>query len=213
MKERNRPTNEEKITTKSGADCIWSSEEITVLRQSIERSKLNNIRLNVLARSLHKDCEHLKSICHEQARELLMWNQKYGDVRKQNRRMKITCGAFKEDIKKCCTDLEESQRLLQDTVTQKENYELELLRITKEHEHTRKNNKKLKLELESQRKLHEQLMKNQKSALELLQAKEVHMLTNRLKLTESELEKEKNDHCITKKALEHLRLHFASEIA
>lgn len=191
-------------------ECIWNKDELKVLRKCLKRSKLNNIRLSVLARSLQKDCEHLRNMCQEQGREILKWNQKYNEVRKQNKRMKITCNAFKEDAKKYNVDFEECQGLLEVAVSVRESSEVKLLQTEKELEVTEKKLEILKSEVEKQKMMQGRMLKNQKAALELIHAREVYRLTTKLEETQLRLEKEQNDHTINKKALEHLRLHFAS---
>lgn len=202
--------SEQNVNNVTERECIWSKDELKVLRKSSKRSKLNNIRLSVLAHSLQKDCEHLRNMCQEQAREILKCNRKYNEVRKQNKRMKITCRAFKEDTKKYNVDFEECQGLLEVAVSTRESSEVKLLHTEKELEVTQKKLEIFKSEVEKQKMMQNRMLKNQKTALELIHAKEVYRLTAKLEETQLRLEKEQNDHTINKKALEHLRLHFAS---
>lgn len=199
--------NENNVTE---PECIWSEDELKVLRNSTKRSKLINIRLSVLTRSLQKDCEYLRNICQEQAREILKWNEKYNEVRKQNKRMKITCRAFKEDAKKCYVDLEECQEFLEVAISARECSEVELVQTKNKLEVSQKELEILKSELEKQTMMQDRMLKNQKTALELIHAKEVYILTTKLEETQMRLEKEQNGHTISKKALEHLQLHFTS---
>lgn len=190
--------------------CMWSTDELKVLRNSLKRSRLNNIRLCVLTRSLQKDCEHLKNICQERAREILEWNKKYNEVRKQNKRMKVTCRAFKQDAKRCNAELEECKEFLNVALTDKERLELELVQTKKELETKQKQCATLSLDLENQKRLQDKLMVNQQIALGLKEERKINELTTKLKEIQLALEKEKNYHEINRNALEHLRLHFTS---
>ena len=191
--------------------CIWSAQELKVLRNSLKCSKLNNIRLSVLTQALQKDCERVRNTCHQQASEILKLNRKYNDVRKQNKAMKITCKAFKEDARSAQENLEDCQGRLEDGIRDKKSAEVELVKMKHELEAVQKRNKVLQIELEKQQVLQEKFLENQNISLRSLYEKEITDLLERLEKTELSLEKEKNEHTITKKALAHLRLHFAGE--
>ncbi|XP_046853370.1 uncharacterized protein LOC124446571 isoform X2 [Xenia sp. Carnegie-2017] len=94
--------------------CPWNLKELNFLRQSLECSKLNTIRLSVLSRALQKDCERVKDNCRDQEKQLLELRRKYGDVLKQNKALKITCKAFKDDSKHAHMQLENCRRQLED---------------------------------------------------------------------------------------------------
>jgi chromosome segregation ATPase len=174
-------------------------------------SKLNNIRLSILTQALQKDCERVRNTCQEQASEILKLNKKYNDVRKQNRAMKIACKAFKEDAKNAQENSEDCQCRFENAIRDKKSAELELVKMKHELEAVQKQNKVLQFEFEKQQMLQEKLLENQNISLRSLYEKEITDLLERLDKTEICLEKEKNEHTITKKALAHLRLHFADE--
>ena len=209
-------TTESSHTEEDCADskhkCIWSEQELKILRDSLECSKLNNIRLSVLTQALQKDCERVRSTCRQQASEILKMNKKYNDVKKQNKAMKVTCVAFKEDARNAQEDLELCQDRLKDAIRDKESAELELVSVKHELESVGKQKKVLQLEVEKQRVLQEKLLENQNISLRSRYEKEITDLLERLEETELCLEKERNEHYITKKALAHLKLHFASEV-
>ena len=192
--------------------CIWSEQELKILRDSLKCSKLNNIRLSVLTQALQKDCERVRSTCRQQAREILKINKKYNDVKKQNKAMKVTCAAFKEDARNAQEDLELCQDRLKDAIRDKKSAELELVSVKHELESVGKRKKVLQLEVAKQRVLQEKCLENQNISLRSRYEKEITDLLERLEETKLCLEKERNEHCITKKALAHLRLHFAREV-
>lgn len=197
--------------TTSEAKCIWSAKELKDLRESLKCSKLNNIRLSVLAKALQKDCERVRNVCLEQAREILELTKRYSEAKRQNKTMKITCKAFKEDAKKSQESLEDCQGRFKDAIRDKESTELELVKFKHELEVVQKQNKMLKLELEKQKTLQEKLLENQNVSLISLYEREMTDLVERLEEAKLCLEKEKNEHAINKKALAHLRLHFTSD--
>ncbi|XP_028407554.1 coiled-coil domain-containing protein 160 homolog [Dendronephthya gigantea] len=210
--EANRDHNEEENGSEDIQDkCIWNADELKILRKFLKRSKLHNIRLSVLAQALQKDCERLRKTCEEQASEIMKLNRKYSDVRKQNKAMKIACKAFKEDAKSSQENFEICQDRMEKAIEDRKSAELELARIKHELEKVGKQNKVLQLELEKQKALERRLLENQNVALRSLHEKEITDLLERLETSEACLEKERNEHAITKKALVHLRLHFAAE--
>ena len=172
---------------------------------------MHNICLSALAQALQKDCERLRKTCHEQASEIMKLNKKYNDVRKQNKAMKIACKALKEDAKCSLENLEICQDQMKNAMEDKKSAKLELVRVKHELEKVRKQNKALLLKLEKQKALERRLLENQNVALRSLHEKKITDLLERLESSEACLEKEKNEHTITKKALVHLRLHFATE--
>ena len=204
-------TTESQESEDTDHKCIWSEKELKVLRDSLKCSKLNNIRLSVLTQALQKDCERVRNTCRQQASEILKLNRKYNDVKKQNKAMKITCMAFKDDARNAHENLECCQDRLEEAIIDKKSADLELVKIKHELEAVEKQRKVLQLEVEKQRVLQEKLLENQNVSLRSRYEKEITDLLQRLEETELFLEKEKNEHSITKKALAHLRLHFAGE--
>ena len=192
--------------------CMWSAQELKVLRNSVKCSKLNNIRLSVLTQALQKDCERVRSTCQEQASEILKLTRKYNDIKKQNKAMKITCRAFKDDAKNAQENLEDCRARLENATTETKVVELELVRMRNELEAVQKQNKLIQIEFENQQMLQEKRLENQNVSLRSLYEKEIADLLQRLERTELCLEKERNEHTMTKKALSHLRLHFASDV-
>ena len=125
--------------------------------------------------------------------------------------MKIACKAFKEDAKNVQENSEDCQCRFENAIRDKKSAELELVKMKHELEAVQKQNKVLQFEFEKQQMLQEKLLENQNISLRSLYEKEITDLLERLDKTEICLEKEKNEHTITKKALAHLRLHFADE--
>lgn len=190
--------------------CMWSANELKVLRNSLKCSKLHSIRLTVLTQALQKDCERVKNTCQEQASEILKLTRKYNDIRKQNKAMKITCKAFKDDVMNAQENLQDCRARLEDAARETKVTELELFRMKNELEAAQKRNKVLQLEFEKQQVLQENLLENQNVSLRSLYERELTDLLQRLEKTELCLEKERNEHAITKNALAQLRLHFAN---
>ena len=165
----------------------------------------------MLTRALQKDCERIRNTCQEQASEILKLNRKYNDVRKQNKAMKITCKAFKEDSKNAQENLEDCRSRLEVATEAKNAVEIELVKVKRELESVQKRNKILQLECDKQQLLQAKLLENQNVSLRSMYEKEIIDLLQRLERTELSLEKERNEHTIARKALAHLRLHFAGD--
>lgn len=206
-----KSVHKEKKSEDGKNKCMWSAQELKVLRNSVKCSKLNNIRLSVLTKALQKDCERVRNTCQEQSSEIVKLTRKYNDIKKQNKAMKITCKAFKQDAKNAQENLEVCRARLENATRETKVAELELVRMKNELEAVQKRNKLIQIEFEKQQVLQEKRLENQNVSLRSLYEKEVTDLLQRLERTELCLEKERNEHTITKKALSHLRLHFAGD--
>lgn len=205
-----RLETQEKISEKDKHKCVWSSQELQVLRSSLKTSRLNNIRLSVLTQALKKDCDRVRNACHEQETTILKLNRKCSAIRQQNKKMKIICRAFKEDARTAQNDLKHCQARLNVATENKKLIEIELGEVTGELEAVKKEAKLLELKCEKQKLLQEQLLKNQNISLMSRYESEIADLREQLNKTRVCLEKEQNEHTIAKKALSHLRLHFAA---
>lgn len=103
--------------------------------------------------------------------------------------------------------LENCRRQLEDARKDKVVAENEVMEMKRELNVSKKEKDVLRVELESNCKRFE----NQNIDSKSLHKKEILELTERLNIIQSLLEKETNDHALTKLALAHLRLHFAKD--
>lgn len=199
-----------KAEHKDKDECIWSKSELQMLRKFLQKAKMQNLKLVAMLESAQSEIDTWKEKFKDVAESDELVNNDFRSLKKKYERLKVNYRALKEDVRRYHANLkisrEECRQLnlerddLQKSLSQTQ-AELNVERLNCEHLQLRLNKKEK--EYEESLKTHEHFMEQQ-HLLELAKLqKEV------IRLTE-EFEKEKQDNDLNKKALEHLRGHFAN---
>lgn len=190
--------------------CIWDSNEIGVLRQVFKTVKEENTKLNVRCRELEKHNLYLESKLSSVTGHFDNEKKELTEAQKANKRLKIHCDVLQNELDHAnakATAMEEVFKELQEEKT-KLAKEVHALRVGADKERLDKSRLQMKLDT-----IHQEVTSERMVAEESIKIK-FQSIVMKLKLKNKELsdelENEKKLHSTTRKALEHLRQHFAS---
>ena len=202
-------TADAKLTSKENG-CLWTKEELDIFRDGYFNLKKRAVHLLFLLSESRTQIKELKGKCRESKIKISNQEHLLSEQKKQNLKLNAT-------IKELRTDHEFSDKKIQS--------------MMKLEAQLKDQNKFLQAELEDERRELSQArelcmkldksLKRQKKEIRfgyiqyenVLKTRHVHITDKLEKENErlrAELEKEKNDHKLTKVALEQLRKHFAN---
>lgn len=190
--------------------CIWSQHELKMLRTFFQKAKMQNLKLAAMLESTQD--------------EIKVWKEKYkkleeGDqlakstlllLKKKYGRLKVNYRALKDDVRRYHANLKVKREDYEDLKDEKIEIEHTLSQTKSELNKEKLKNEELQRRLERKEREVQENLKNVEYFLEQQnQLQKVKLLKEIDKLRE-EFEKEKGENDLNKKALEHLRCHFAS---
>ena len=190
--------------------CIWTSQEIDVLRAVFKTASSQNNELRASLAATKQELEIIQQKHRVKSKILNTEGEHLSEAKKANERLKILCDNLKAQNKEA-----EKKILAQDKETKaysKWNREhlKKILELQKEADLERLQREEIEttLTLQSQEALREQILREEN--LKTLHAEDMRCLQNKISELRELLTKEKKDHERTKKGLYHLRTHFAS---
>lgn len=204
----------ENTTPKAGSkaigDCIWTDDEIKVLRKTFQKLKIQNVYLSGMVDSLQSELQISKEREWKARNSHDILKEKFSELKKRYTRSKISCKSYKEDLKAYHLSLKTTRSEVVDL-----NFERSVIQKGL-------NDTKAKLDLE-QLKSSQLMTKLDEKENEKVQAiehcefvtrqqckfEETRLRKEIFRLKE-ELRKERDDNHINKKSLENLRNHFVS---
>ncbi|XP_031552773.1 coiled-coil domain-containing protein 160 homolog [Actinia tenebrosa] len=206
-------THQSKTTkddTKDEDECIWTNKELRILRKCFQRLKLQNIALVRRVDSLQEELLECKREKQMARVALTSLKEKWFELKKRYRRIKISCKSMKEDLIMHHTALKSTGEELKNLKTEK----YLLLNDLKEVK------TKLDLETIKSKDLEAKLEENERQNMETLQhcafvtkqqcKLDETLLRKEIFQLKEELRKEKQENRLNKNALENLRNHFAN---
>jgi len=186
--------------------CIWVSNEMQVLRQAFKATNEENAHLCSQVRVLHDDVDRLTVERREQ-RKLLESNQQcLHKAETANKRLQMLVNHLKSELDRTTKELEhlrsvEAERNELSSQLQKMQSELSTAECQRDRDVATAEAKWHQV-LEEQR-LTETVAKTQVDS-------DMVKLVDRVEELEQQLRQERADHSLTRKGLEHLRVHFSS---
>lgn len=197
-------------STKNEDECIWTNKELRILRKCFQRLKLQNIALVGKVDSLEEELQHCKKNQRMASLALTSLKEKWSELKKRYKRIKISCKSMKEDLIMHHTALKSNGEELKNLKDEK----YLLLKDLKEVK------TKLDLETIKSKDLEAKLEEKDRQNMESLQhcafvtRQQCKLDETRLKKEifqlKEELRKEKQENSLNRNALENLRNHFAN---
>lgn len=203
-------SDQTKALTKDEDECIWSNQELRILRKCFQRLKLQNIALVGKVDSLEEELQECKKNHRIANLALTSLKEKWSELKKRYKRIKISCKSMKEDLIMHHAALKSTSEELKNLKDEK----YLLLKDLKEVK------TKLDLETVKNKDLEARLDEKDRQNMDALQhcafvtrqqckldetrlRKEIYQL-------KEELKKEKQENRLNRNALENLRNHFAN---
>lgn len=205
-----REKTEPEAKTNSAEDCIWTNDEIKVLRKTFQKLKLQNVYLTGVVESLQKELQIYKEREWKASNAYNALKEKWSELKKRYARAKISCKSYKEDLKSYYESLKtagkevdvlrnEKSVTIKDLTDVKVKLDLERIKSSQLIAELRKKENEKVIAVEHCEFVTRQQCKFEETALR----KEIFRL-------QEELRKANNENTINKKSLENLRNHFIS---
>jgi len=191
-------------------ECIWSQSELKMLRKFLQKSKMQNLKLAAMLESAQDEINVWKEKFQVVAESDDLVKSRLLIMKKKYERLKVNYRALKEDVRRYHAKLKVAREDCQELRT--ENSEIEKLLSQRESELNREklHNEQLQSRLESKEREFEENISSHEYFLEQQHLLERTKLQKEIESLSDKFEKEKQDNDLNKKALEHLRSHFAN---
>ena len=191
-------------------DTIWSTSEISVLRQVFRDAQRQNNTLQAKMRAQDVEYQRMKKRYGSQHTEHATSTSQLHEVRKANKRLQIMCANLKNSVD---ATREQVRRLEEDLALQvlenrksREVIHKQQIAVDKE----RLQRKRIEQELSNKDKKMESEIALRVEQIELQHEQEIEKFKLRIEKLQEALVKETRDHNRTKKGLDVLRNHFSS---
>ena len=201
---------QEKKTVEDDKDCMWSGRELSLLRKFFQKAKLQNIKLTAMLDASQTEMKKWKEKYVTATESLALGKEVLGTLKKKHKRLKICYRALKEDLKSYHSKLKLAREDLKEFRTERTNL-LKELNATKTELSMEKFRKEEMQSSIKQRELEfNETIANREFTLREQYLLEMSSLKKDMELLRQEFEKEKQNNVLNKKALDHLRNHFAN---
>ncbi|XP_071950238.1 uncharacterized protein [Antedon mediterranea] len=200
-------------TTATNEDsCLWTNYEMKILRGSYQTMKTEKCKIE-------QELKVLKSALKEKEEKLKLYRKKFENKCKVVKRLSEENAHKEIECNDLCKELKAAQSVevflredIADLENQKHSQQKVIGGLRKDLAQEKRNRTQISLDLaEIQQKFeHESELREERIRLEY--EIEIKKLCKQIDKLVKELDKEKNDHVISKKGLDHLRAHFAGII-
>ena len=201
---------ERKTQRKDEDECIWNEKELKTLRTFLQKAKMQNLQLATMLESAQD--------------EINVWKEKYRDVaeandvmknrllllKKKYERLKVNYRALKEDVRRYHANLKVTRQDCEELTSEKSEIEETLNQTKSELNREKLHNEQLQLRLDRKEREFEENIKSCEYFVEQQNQLEKAKLRQDIERLNKELKIEREDNYLNKKALEHLRNHFAN---
>ena len=199
-----------KAEDKDKDECIWNHSELQMLRKFLQKAKMQNLKLAAMLESAQGEIDTWKEKFKDVAESDEHVNNNFRILKKKYERLKVNYRALKEDVRRYHANLKISREECRQLNLERDDLQKSLSQTQAELNVEKLNCEHLQLRLNKKGKEYEESLKNHEHFMEQQHLLELAKLQKEvLRLTE-EFEKEKRDNDLNKKALEHLRGHFAN---
>lgn len=206
-KERKRRSKPEQ---KDQDECIWSESELKMLRKFLQKSKMQNLKLAAMLQSAQDEINTWKEKFKDVAESDELVNSSFRILKKKYERLKVNYRALKEDVRKYHLNLKVSREECEQLKLERDDTEKSLSQTKAELNVEKLNNDHLQLRLDKKEKECTENLKSQEQFLEQQHLLEIRKLQKEVARLTEKFDKEKQDNDLNKRALEHLRSHFAN---
>ena len=190
--------------------CIWSREELAVLREVFKAAKKQNTQLQAELQVSNEELAELRIVCKDQTKMVLATSTTLRKAKMSNERQRLLINNLKSQLDEANVRI----RSLEGEVSRLEKErsanmaEMHDLRKHTHKEHLEK--AKLEIDAATMRAELDQEMRLREENLKSAHAHDLEYMQNLVDELTRELEKEKSAHQRSRNGLEHLRNHFSS---
>lgn len=190
-------------------ECIWSESELKMLRKFLQKAKMQNLKLAAMLQSAQDEINIWKEKVKEVTESDELMNSNFLILRKKYERIKVNYRALKEDVRKYHSTLKVSREECEQLKLEMDDIAKSLSQTKAELNVEKLNNEHLQLRLDNKEKESTENLKSLKQFLEQQHLLEIRKLQKEVVRLKEKFYEEKQDNDLNKRALEHLRSHFA----
>ena len=205
-KDRRRTSKQKQ---KDQDECIWSESELKMLRKFLQKAKMQNLKLAAMLQSAQDEINTWKEKVKEVTESDELMNSKFRILKKKYERLKVNYRALKEDVRKYHSNLKVSREECEQLKLEMDDIAKSLSQTKAELNVEKLNNEHLWLRLGNREKESAENLKSQEQFLEQQHLLEIRKLQKEVVRLKEKFYEEKQDNDLNKRALEHLRSHFA----
>ena len=205
-KDRRRTSKQKQ---KDQDECIWSESELKMLRKFLQKAKMQNLKLAAMLQSAQDEINTWKEKVKEVTESDELMNSKFRILKKKYERLKVNYRALKEDVRKYHSNLKVSREECEQLKLEMDDIAKSLSQTKAELNVEKLNNEHLQLRLGNREKESAENLKSQEQFLEQQHLLEIRKLQKEVVRLKEKFYEEKQDNDLNKRALEHLRSHFA----
>ena len=205
-KDRRRTSKQKQ---KDQDECIWSESELKMLRKFLQKAKMQNLKLAAMLQSAQDEINTWKEKVKEVTESDELMNSKFRILKKKYERLKVNYRALKEDVRKYHSNLKVSREECEQLKLEMDDIAKSLSQTKAELNVEKLNNEHLQLRLGNKEKESAENLKSQEQFLEQQHLLEIRKLQKEVVRLKEKFYEEKQDNDLNKRALEHLRSHFA----
>ena len=205
-KDRRRTSKQKQ---KDQDECIWSESELKMLRKFLQKAKMQNLKLAAMLQSAQDEINTWKEKVKEVTESDELMNSKFRILKKKYERLKVNYRALKEDVRKYHSNLKVSREECEQLKLEMDDIAKSLSQTKAELNVEKLNNEHLRLRLGNREKESAENLKSQEQFLEQQHLLEIRKLQKEVVRLKEKFYEEKQDNDLNKRALEHLRSHFA----
>lgn len=207
---RKEKKSEMKSQTNNDDECIWSQSELKMLRKFLQKAKMQNLQLAALLESAQSEIRMWKEKFKDVTESEDLVENRYQVLKKKYERLKVNYRALKEDVRKYHNNLKVTRRDYQELQNEKNDIEKSFNETKFNLNREKLHSEQLQAKLERREREFEESLKRCEFFLEQQHLIEKTKLQRDFDRLREECEKEKEENSLNKKALEHLRTHFAN---
>ena len=199
-----------KKTQSSSTECIWSPRELEMLRDEHQKVKTDLANIVIQLQLVEKEKCKVETKLKEQEVKLRKLVKSLHHSQQECKRLTIRCGHLDKELRHSNAQVKMLEEDISDLIQEKRTFKQALRDMQKELIQERRTRTDIELRLqEDSHKLKLEHIATE-DGLKLDYQIQINRLYEELKETQEMLEKEQKEHSINKKALNHLRTHFAS---
>lgn len=206
-KDRKRASKQKQ---KDQDECIWNESELKMLRKFLQKAKMQNLKLAAMLQSAQDEINTWKEKVKEVTESDEIMNSSFCIFKKKYERLKVNYRALKDDVRKYHSNLKVSREECEQLKLERDDIAKSLSQTKAELNIEKLNNEHLQLRLDKKEEECTENLKSQEQFLEQQHLLEIRKLQKEVARLTEKFDEEKQDNDLNKRALEHLRSHFAN---
>ena len=192
-------------------EALWSAGEIAILRKEFQKVKEEKQIIRIELETLRNEFDKLNEKCRRQNKALTGRESELKHLRQEKKRSSLQIEHLNKEVRLQQSKLAMAEDDYREVVEQRLALRKNLIDMRKEYSKAKHDIKELKIALTESDTKHRLESLGKEEALKLDYESQIARLYQELTETREELEKEQREHSRSKKALDHLRIHFAHQ--